>query len=103
MALSCIRVKRRKCKLSLQNIKLYIFMFDYRVLLTVVSLVVGGVWLDRSNIITWVFLNAGYVHRSCLAMDLLLQKKRVTYPKWLNPILVSKGKIPPTAGKTHVR
>ena len=53
MARSCIRVKRRrKCKLSLQNIKLYIFMFDGRVLLTVVSLVVGGVWLDRSNIIT---------------------------------------------------
>ena len=29
-------------------------MFDGRVLLTVVSLAVGGVWLDRSNIITYL-------------------------------------------------
>ena len=54
----------------------------------------GGVWLDRSNIITWVFLYAGYVHRSCLAMDLFCKKKRGTHLKWFNPTLVSRGKIP---------
>ena len=78
-------------------------MFDYRVLLTVVSLVVAGVWLDRSNIITWVFLYAGYVHRSCLAMHLFCKKKRVMHLKWFNPILVSRGKIPLTTEKTHGR